>query len=128
MANPSSIEQITNLQKYKEEQSKKAYYRVFNDDDSFMNLAMREIRMWLRDITKTAKESPAVVNDVSSNTDNVESNGKTETTEKPLVDNNNSPTVVPADTENTACGCYTARGSDPLVQAICKVGSCRAFP
>lgn len=50
LSNPSSIEQITKLQNYKEEQSKKAYYREFSDDESFISLAKREIRLWLRGI------------------------------------------------------------------------------
>ena len=51
LSNPTSIEQIAQLQEYKKEQSQKAYYREFSDEESFMILAKREIRLWLRQIT-----------------------------------------------------------------------------
>ena len=51
LSNPSSIDQITKLQEYKKEQSEKAYYREFSDEESFMTLARREILLWLRNIT-----------------------------------------------------------------------------
>lgn len=132
LTNPSSIEQITNLQKYKEEQSKKAYYRVFNDDDSFMNLAMQEIRMWLRDITKTAKESPAVVNDISSNTDKGESDDTTEITDKPPVENETTTAVVPAtnndEIDNEAgfvdCVVYITDAANVMVEEINNFHNC----
>lgn len=52
LSNSSSIEQITKLQEYKNEQSKKAYYREFSDDNSFVVLARREILLWLRNLIK----------------------------------------------------------------------------
>lgn len=52
LTNPTSIEQITKLQEYKNEQSLKAYYREFSDSESFSVLARREILLWLRGITK----------------------------------------------------------------------------
>ena len=52
LSNPTCIEQITKLQEYKMEQSQKAYYREFSDEESFMTLARREILMWLRTITR----------------------------------------------------------------------------
>lgn len=59
LSNPTSIDQITKLQEYKREQSQKAYYREFSDEESFMSLARREILLWLRDITNNtiAKDS-----------------------------------------------------------------------
>lgn len=70
LSNPSSIEQITKLQEYKKEQSQKAYYREFSDEESFMTLARREILLWLRNITSNSttffsenKKSNADAND-----------------------------------------------------------------
>lgn len=54
LSNPTSIEQITKLQEYKKDQSQKAYYREFSDEESFMSLARREILLWLRNITSNA--------------------------------------------------------------------------
>ena len=100
LTNPSSIEQITNLQKYKEEQSQKAYYRVFNDDDSFMTLAMQEIRMWLREITKTAKKSYSIDKDICENTTDAEPNTEAETTDKPPAKTESTTLVVPANNDD----------------------------
>lgn len=52
LTNSSSIEQISKLQEYKNEQSTKAYYRVFNDEESFTRLVRQEILLWLRKIVK----------------------------------------------------------------------------
>ena len=59
LSNPSSITQITKLQKYKKEQSQKAYYREFSDEESFMTLARQEILLWLRKITNVSKSEEA---------------------------------------------------------------------
>lgn len=69
LSDPNSIEQITKLQEYKNEQSSKAYYRQFSDEESFMVLALREIRLWLRSIigntSKTGVEIKITDNDIS---------------------------------------------------------------
>ncbi len=57
LSNPTSIDQITKLREYKEEQSKTAYYKEFYDDNSFISTAKLEIRLWLREITKSTKSS-----------------------------------------------------------------------
>ena len=131
LTNPSSIEQITNLQIYKEEQSKKAYYRVFNDDDSFMNLAMQEIRMWLREITKTTKESYAIAKDISAKTEDVESHSDAETIDKPPTEPKSTTSVVPAnnnDIDNEAglvdCVMYIADAANVMVEEINSFHGC----
>lgn len=74
LSNPTSIEQITKLQEYKKEQSQKAYYREFSDEESFMTLARREILLWLRNITNSPtmhcpenKEPTAITNSQPNN-------------------------------------------------------------
>lgn len=56
LSKENSIDQITKLQEYKTEQSKKAYYREFYDEESFKTLARREILLWLRKITNITQE------------------------------------------------------------------------
>lgn len=83
LSNPNSIDQITRLQNYKSEQSGKAYYREFFDEESFTVLALREIRFWLRSLvgnnstSKSSTESKGNDNYSVSNKDN-ESNVETE--------------------------------------------------
>ncbi len=51
-----AIDQITELEKYKKEQSTKWFYKEFKDEESFNELALREIRFWLRSIKSTENE------------------------------------------------------------------------
>ncbi len=46
----NSIEQITKLQEYKKQQSSNSFYKEFNDEESFKNIALQEIRLWLRSL------------------------------------------------------------------------------
>lgn len=95
LTSPSSIEQISKLQEYKKEQSKRAYYREFDDDDSFINLAMREIRLWLRNITNTVQKNADLDNNIPLNDNKIETNTKIETTDKLPAENDNTKIVVP---------------------------------
>ncbi len=74
----NAIDQITKLEKYKKEQSAKWFYREFTDEESFNELALREIRFWLRNIkaTEIASENSndiLVSNAPISNISNVQS-------------------------------------------------------
>ena len=57
LTNTTSIDQITQLQKYKEEQSSKSFYKEFKDEESFKTTVSQEIRMWLRTLTSASPSS-----------------------------------------------------------------------
>ncbi len=46
------LQQLTNLQEYKQTQQQKAYYKEFSDKESFKTLAKQEIYLWLMEIEK----------------------------------------------------------------------------
>jgi hypothetical protein len=135
LSNSSSIEQITKLQEYKNEQSKKAYYREFSDENSFMVLARREILLWLRNITKEERITSNIK--TSSQDNNIIVNTKErEEDSKPLVettvDEDANPPVVeeissPIDEEAGMLDCviYITDSADILNEEINKfsVGS-----
>lgn len=49
----NSIDQITKLKEYKEQQSINSFYKEFRDDESFKTTALQEIRLWLRSFNKS---------------------------------------------------------------------------
>ena len=61
------IEQLKALIEYKKENNTKAYYRTFESEESFSELAMQEIRLWLKSFPKVAPQ-----NNVSSQGDMAE--------------------------------------------------------
>lgn len=84
LSNATSIEQITRLQEYKNEQTKKAYYREFSDSESFVVLARREILMWLRNIAnnEAKKEEQLPQTALEKEENNDRGNEKEEKTDK----------------------------------------------
>ena len=51
------IEQLTALIEYKNENNTKAYYRTFESEESFSELAMQEIRLWLRSFSSNKHDA-----------------------------------------------------------------------
>ena len=102
LSNPSSIDQITKLQEYKNEQSKKAYYREFSDENSFMILVRREILLWLRGLIK--KESTKADTHINSETIiTLEDDGTTEHLETPTDSKDVKETNKTIKKENSVC-------------------------
>lgn len=58
----NSIDQITKLKEYKEQQSQNSFYKEFRDEESFKTTALQEIRLWLRSFNKS-NDTDAVGNE-----------------------------------------------------------------
>lgn len=94
LKNPSSIEQISKLQKYKEEHSSKSFYKEFNDENSFKTVATQEIHMWLRKLKKSNQniivlDGGKVVPENSSNTSSekvVQDDDNIEVVNNPIIE------------------------------------------
>ena len=50
------IDQLKGLIEYKKENNKKAYYRTFDSEESFSELAMQEIRLWLKSFSRISSQ------------------------------------------------------------------------
>lgn len=125
---PDSIEQITKLREYKKEQSQKAYYREFSDEESFISLARREILLWLRKITNpvTAQTQNAKKEESKIETD-VKTCMDGERDRKVIEDNktegnieNSLSETIPIDTEAGVLDCviYITDAAQELTNEI----------
>lgn len=129
LSNPTSIEQITKLQEYKIEQSQKAYYREFCDEESFMALARREILLWLRKISNTTPDIETQNDTESSfcdhsnrNDENISScSNKTELSVELESSQNGNPqsiTVIDEDAGVLDCVVYITDAADALTENV----------
>ncbi|MBR6737210.1 MAG: hypothetical protein IKL82_02460 [Clostridia bacterium] len=72
------LQQLTDLQHYKQTQQQKAYYKEFSDKESFKTLATQEIGLWLLGIQKeenTIKEDDVELTNkelIHTNNDNID--------------------------------------------------------
>ena len=116
LEHPGSIEQIQKLQNFRNEQSNKAYYRVFQDENSFLTLARREILMWLRSINKNSDEKST--DDITLNENEQKESSKASSEETPPLITNEEVEVIDHDAGTIDCVVYIDEAAQTMTKDI----------